>query len=233
MSRSARLLDLLELLRGRRFAVTAEALAGEMDVSVRTIYRDIATLQAQGAPIEGEAGIGYVLKPGFTLPPLMFSVDELEALVLGVSWVADRADANLAAAARRLVSKVGAVLPPALRRELEATTLLAGPSTQLPVDPGVALALRQAVRSQHKVRLVYRDGQDSTSERVVWPFGLGYFDSVLMLMAWCELRGDFRHFRADRMAAAVPLAERYPQGRRALLEAWRIKEGLEPDDVYL
>src|SRR6185369_4862533 len=128
MTRSQRLLDLIQRLRNYRFAVTAETLAHELEVSVRTVYRDIETLQAQGAPIEGEAGVGYVLKPGFVLPPLMFSVDEIEALVLGVSWVADRADATLARAARDLAAKVKAVLPASLRRELEATTLLVGPA---------------------------------------------------------------------------------------------------------
>src|SRR6185369_12256612 len=141
MTRSQRLLDLIQRLRNYRFAVTAETLAHELEVSVRTVYRDIETLQTQGAPIEGEAGVGYVLRPGFLLPPLMFSVEEVEALVLGVSWVSGRADATLAKAARHLVAKVKSVLPAALARELEATTLIVAPSQAVPVNDDLAATL--------------------------------------------------------------------------------------------
>jgi predicted DNA-binding transcriptional regulator YafY len=234
MARSQRLLDLLQRLRTYRYAVTADALATELGVSVRTVYRDIETLQAQGAPIEGEAGVGYVLKPGFVLPPLMFSVEEIEALVLGVSWVADRADPALASAAKNLIAKVKAVLPGPLRQELEATTLIAGPPAgRIPVDHHLAAALRQAIRDQKKMQITYRDDKGQATDRTIWPFALGYFESVLVVLAWCELRHDLRNFRADRIVEWKALADRSPETRSTLLERWRVKEGLAPQDVYL
>ena len=129
MSRAERLLELMQVLRRHRRPVSGAALAREMCVSIRTLYRDIASLQAQGAHIDGEPGMGYVLKPGFMLPPLMFSEEEIEALVLGSRWVADRGDAELAEAARNVLAKIGAVLPADLRNELEGSTLLIGPAT--------------------------------------------------------------------------------------------------------
>ena len=234
MARSERLLQLIQLLRTYRYAVSAEVLARELEVSVRTIYRDIDVLQSQGAPIEGEAGVGYLLRPGFTLPPLMFSVEEIEALVLGVSWVADRADTMLAKSARNLVAKVKAVLPAPLRQELEATTLLVGPAVRPePVDDATAAALRRAIREQTKLKIAYRDDKGKATERTVWPFALGYFDSVLVVLAWCELRSDFRNFRADRITRCESFGQPYPESRTSLLERWRVNEGLEPGDVYL
>jgi predicted DNA-binding transcriptional regulator YafY len=227
MARTDRLLDLLQRLRTYRYAVTADALSRELGVSVRTVYRDIETLQAQGAPIEGEAGVGYVLRPGFTLPPLMFSVEEIEALVLGVSWVADRADQALAGAARNLVAKIKAVLPSPLRQELEATTLLVGPAVQPAAVPdATAAALRKAVRDETKLSLTYRDDKGNATERTVWPFALGYFDSVLVMLAWCELRQDLRSFRADRIVSLQTTGQPYPESRAVLLDRWRTKEGL-------
>jgi len=232
MARSERLLDLIQLLRTYRYAVTGETLARELGVSLRTIYRDIETLQAQGAPIEGEAGVGYILRPGFVLPPLMFSVEEIEALVLGISWVADRTDSSLAKAARNLVAKVKSVLPAALGAELEATTLIVGPAAgRVPVADALAAALRRAIREEKKMRIVYRDEKGAQTERVVWPFGLGYFDSVLVVLAWCELRRDLRNFRADRIAEWEELNQGYPETRSTLLERWRVKEGLAREDL--
>lgn len=227
MSRSERLLDLLQLLRRHRHPVGGAALAAELGISLRTLYRDIATLQAQGAGIDGAPGLGYVLREGFTLPPLMFSVDEIEALVLGSRWVMERGDARLAAAARDLLAKVGAVLPPPLRRELDDNALLAGPGVTLQQDSGQHLAaLREAIRQERRLALDYRDAGGRTSTRTVWPFALGFFDQVQVLVAWCELREDIRHFRTDRIDALQPLAERYPRRRQALLQAWREREGV-------
>jgi len=229
MARSERLLDLLQLLRTYRRAVQAQTLARELGVSVRTIYRDIATLQAQGAPVEGEAGVGYLLRPGFTLPPLMFRVEELEALVLGIGWVADRPDAELAGAARHLLAKVRAVLPGPLAQELESTTLLVGRRGPGPaVDPGLAAGIRRAVRDEKKLTFDYADEAGRRTRRTVWPFGLGYFEDLLVVMAWCELRQDLRHFRADRISAWEVRAEGYPEPKSALLARWRASEGV-PD----
>jgi len=234
VARTERLLDLLQQLRTYRFAVPAQTLAQELGVSLRTIYRDIESLKLQGAPIEGEAGVGYVLKPGFTLPPLMFSIEELEALILGVRWVGSRADTGLAKAARSLISKVRAVVPNALRREWDATTLMVGPpAARSRLEDGLATALRHCVRSETKLTIVYRDEAGRETERTVWPFGLGFFDNALMLLAWCELRNDLRNFVASRIQTWTVTQRPYPDSRSALLERWRIARGLDPADLGL
>lgn len=231
MSRSARLLDLIQVLRRHRRPVSGQALAAELGVSLRTVYRDIATLIAQGAPIEGEAGIGYVLRPGFVLPPLMFTPEELEALVLGFRWVAQRADRPLAEAARNALAKIGAVLPDTLNDGLETTGLLAAPGEPLVSDPAYLTVLRAAVRREHKVVMDYAGGTGEETQRVVWPLALAFFDKALVLAAWCELRQDFRHFRTDRITSLRALDERYPSRRRALLKAWREKEKI-PEHIW-
>ncbi|OGN50083.1 MAG: DNA-binding protein, partial [Caulobacterales bacterium RIFOXYB1_FULL_67_16] len=157
MSRSERLLDLLNALRRRRRPVSGRALAEEMGVSLRTLYRDIASLQAQGATIEGEPGVGYVLKPGFLLPPLMFTPEEVEALVLGSRWVADRADARMREAALGALGRIAAVLPPDLRDEMETSALLVVPGAPFPTDLVDPALLRKAIRTERRLRLCYRD----------------------------------------------------------------------------
>jgi predicted DNA-binding transcriptional regulator YafY len=230
LTRSARLLDLIQTLRRHRHPVTGDALAAQLGISLRTLYRDIATLQSQGARIDGAPGLGYVLREGFMLPPLMFTVEEIEALVLGSRWVSSREDPRLAAAARDALAKIGAVLPPHLRHEMDTTTLMAGRSDAPGLDRDVMALLRQAIRSEHKLRLTYRDLKGATTERTVWPFALGFFDHVQVLVAWCELRGTHRHFRADRVIGAVVLDERAPQRRTALIKAWREQEGVPAAD---
>lgn len=230
MSRSERLLALLQALRRRRRPVSGRVLADELGVSLRTLYRDIASLQGQGAEIEGEAGLGYVLKPGFWLPPLMLSQEEIEALVLGARWVGARTDEGLARAARDAIAKISAVLPPRLREDVEASTLIVAPS-QAPAVAAPDLApIRAAIRSERKLALEYHDAQGSRTERTIWPFGVGYFDEARVVMAWCELRQGFRHFRADRIASFRALEERYPLGRRRLLKDWRLSEGVAPPE---
>jgi len=221
MSRSERLLKLLQVLRRHRRPVSAQALALETEVSVRTLYRDISSLRAQGAEIDGEPGVGYVLRPGFVLPPLMFGSAEIEALMLGLRWVADRGDAALAAGARDAAARVAAVLPGALRRELETSALLVGSRARSSVDAVGFELLRTAIRSGQKMRLVYRDKHDATSERVVWPFALVYFDEARVLAAWCELREGFRNFRADRIAGMELLDAAAPRSPAAMLNEWR------------
>ncbi|MCJ2094979.1 YafY family transcriptional regulator [Methylobacterium sp. J-072] len=226
MSRSERLFDLLHVLRRHRRPVSGRVLAEEIGVSLRTLYRDIASLQAMGASIAGEPGIGYVLKPGFLLPPLMFSAEEIEALVLGSRWVADRADDRLSGAARSALARIGAVLPDDLRETFEIAALLVGPGTPAApeaVDPAL---LRKAIRTERKLALRYRDGTGAASERIVWPFALAFFDAARILLGWCELRQGFRHFRTDRIAAAELLDTRYPKRRQALLKDWRHGEGI-------
>lgn len=224
MSRSARLLALLQALRRRRQPVAAAALARELGVSLRTIYRDVATLTAQGAPIEGEAGLGYVLKSGFFLPPLMFDEDELDAIILGLRFVARRGDEALGAAAEDALAKIAAMLPPAKEDAARANGLLAGLNAKGD-RPHLAL-VRQAIRAEKKLRLCYIDKNGRSSARVVWPVALGFFDAAEVLAAWCEARSDFRHFRLDRIVSAEPLGIPYPRRRRILLAEWRLQEDL-------
>jgi predicted DNA-binding transcriptional regulator YafY len=225
MSRSERLLDLIQCLRRHRRPVSGRTLADELGISIRTLYRDIATLQGQGAPIEGEAGLGYVLKPGFMLPPLMFTDEEIEAIVLGSRWVAKQPDRRLSAAAANALAKIAAVLPDDLREDLDASTLLVGPPMTAieGIDLGV---VRQAIRNERKLGFLYRDAGGAGSERVVWPFALGFFDKVRVVVAWCETRQDFRHFRADRMSDLNAMDIRYPRRRQALLKEWRMIDTL-------
>lgn len=175
MSRSERLFDLLQALRRHRRPVSGKALADEMGVSLRTLYRDIASLQAQGATIEGEPGVGYVLKPGFLLPPLMFPPEEIEALVLGSRWVAERADDRLGEAARSALARIAAILPADLRDELDASALLVASGGARPVHAVDPALLRKAIRVEHKVSLAYRDAAGAPSQRIVWPFALAFF----------------------------------------------------------
>ena len=227
MSRAQRLLDLVQELRRHRRPVSGRKLAAELGVSIGTLYRDIVTLQGQGAPIEGEPGLGYILKPGFMLPPLMFSEEEIEALVLGSRWVADRADPALALAARDAMAKIVAVLPADLTRRVEDAALILGPGKMLVDAPQLDLAaIRKAIRAERRASIGYGDAEGRTSERIVWPLALSFFDQVRVLVAWCELRQDFRHFRTDRLMRFEALESRYPQRRQALLKAWREKEGI-------
>lgn len=228
MSRAQRLLDLLQLLRNHRYPVTAQQLASQLNISTRTLYRDIATLQQQGAEIVGEAGLGYVLRAGYTLPPLMFSAQELSALVLGSRWVAKRTDPQLAAAAETALSKIAGVLPAALRQQLDLSALLVGPGTVAHhVLPELA-SLRDAIERQFIVQLDYQDAEQSSSSRRVWPLAIAWFDQVQMLAAWCELREDFRHFRFDRITRLEISDQRFLQNRARLLKAWREKNNI-PD----
>ncbi len=227
--RSQRLLDLIQLLRRHRRPVTGAVLAGELGVSLRTLYRDIATLQAQGARIDGEPGVGYVLRPGFMLPPLMFSEDEIAALVLGSRWVADRADTPLGVAARDALAKIAAVLPPDLRDDLDASTLIIGPGPVIAAGDIELATIRQAIRAERKLAIAYRDGHAADSRRTIWPFALAFFDRVRVVVAWCELRQAFRHFRTDRISALTLTDTRYPRRRQVLLREWRVAEGIAAD----
>lgn len=228
MSRTERLLDLLQALRRRRRPVAAARLAAELGVSERTIYRDIATLVGQGAAIEGEAGLGYVLRPGFVLPPLMFSDEEIEALVLGLRFVALRGDASLRVAAADVLAKVTDVLPAALREKADDSGLLAAPMA--PAPQADLSGLRRAIRTERRLHIAYADADGRASTRTIWPIALAYFERTRILAAWCETRQDFRHFRTDRILRADLGSETYPRRRRVLLAEWRQREGLAAQD---
>ncbi|MGF6562439.1 putative DNA-binding transcriptional regulator YafY [Erwinia aphidicola] len=227
MSRAQRLLDLLQILRNHRFPVTAQHLASQLSVSCRTLYRDIATLQQQGANIVGEAGLGYVLRPGFTLPPLMFSEQEIAALVLGSRWVARRADSELSTAAHSALSKIADVLPDSLRTKLELSALMVGPASSASIIALDVAALRRAIDQQSIILIDYLDLQGVASQRTLWPIAIGFFDQVQLLAAWCELRQDFRHFRLDRIVKMQITSQRYHRSRTLLVKQWRTQQGIE------
>jgi predicted DNA-binding transcriptional regulator YafY len=233
VSRANRLLSLLQSLRARSLPVTAAVLAEELGVSERTLYRDVATLIGQGAPIQGEAGLGYVLRPGLFLPPLMLTEDESEAVVLGLRYVEQRGDAVLGEAARSALAKIAAVLSPQALEAVRNPIALPGPSgwgfPENVVGIGV---LRAAIRGQAKLRLDYADAKGVRTDRVVWPIALGFLDEARVLVAWCELRQDYRTFRTDRIAEAVDVGARYPGRRAALLKVWRVQAGLEADEAF-
>ena len=229
MSRSERLFDLLRVLRQRRRPVSGKVLAEETGVSIRTLYRDIASLQSLGAVIEGEPGVGYILRPGFLLPPLMFTPEEIEAMVLGSRWVAERADERLRNAALSALARIATVLPSDLRANLDASAMLIGPGAAIPADTVDLSLLRKVIRTERKLALIYRDGNGVASQRIIWPFALSFFDSVRVLLGWCELRQGFRHFRTDRIVTATPVEARYPRRRQVLLKDWRESEGIRKE----
>ncbi len=224
MSRAQRLLDLIQVLRRHRHPVSGATLAEATGVSLRTLYRDIELLKAEGAHIDGEAGVGYVLRPGFMLPPLMFSEEEIEALVLGSRWVHQRADRVLADAAANVLAKVGAVLPKDLRETLDDSGLLIGSGDPIAAGDAQLPKIRQAIRTERKIGLSYRDTNGTDSKRTIWPFALSFFEKVRVVVAWCELREDYRHFRTDRIVTLNMTERRYPRRRQAMLKEWRERE---------
>jgi predicted DNA-binding transcriptional regulator YafY len=220
MSRSARLLRLLQAMRGRHQPVTAARLAEVLEVSERTIYRDVADLMAQGAPIDGEAGVGYILRPGLFLPPLMLSEDEIEAVMLGLRYVDQRGDDVLQAAASVALTKISAVLSPQAQIQMTNPISLPGPPRTFPQNATSLKDLRTAIRNRVRLDIRYVDQQERRTERIVWPIQLGFMDQARVLCAWCELRQDFRTFRTDRIVAITSL-DRYPAQRADLVRRLR------------
>ncbi len=208
MRRADRLFQIVQMLRRRRLT-TAAQLAERLEVSERTVYRDIRDLSGSGVPILGEAGVGYRLGKDFDLPPLMFSGEEVQALVLGARMVESWGDSELRQAARSVLTKVEAVLPPSKRQQLHDTALF---SLSFRVSPEVRAnvgALRKAIDARTKIRLDYKDREGVASGRVVCPLGLYFWGNVWTLGAWCELREDFRNFRLDRIEKATSTNEKF------------------------
>ena len=221
MSRTNRFFELISALRARRTPVTASHLAGELGVSLRTVYRDIETLRSLGAPVEGQAGVGFRLKDGFFLPEFAFSPDETDALILGLGWVRQRADPALAQAGERALAKILSANDKSFSASHDPTGLITAASRPELIDPPQVAQLRDAIRRQRKVAISYEDAQGSRSERVIWPIAVVYFDDVRVLAAWCEQRSDFRHFRVDRVGVRTTLEDRYPGRRHTLMAQWR------------
>jgi predicted DNA-binding transcriptional regulator YafY len=221
MRRADRLFRIIQVLRRKRRPATAAEIAEELEASPRTIYRDIAQLMADRVPIRGEAGIGYVLEGGFDMPPLMLTADEIEAAMLGAQWVMGRGDAALKQAASDLVAKIGAVIPEHLRPVLLEPAGAAPPAfPDAPVDVIDMSRVRAAIRTQGKIRLTYRDEKGVETARVVWPIAVSYWERVRLIVAWCELRRAFRHFRTDRIVVSEFLPTRYTTPRARLKAQW-------------
>ncbi|SKA31898.1 WYL domain-containing protein [Enhydrobacter aerosaccus] len=222
MRRADRLFQIIQILRrASRRPVTADAIARELETSKRTVYRDIADLIGQRVPIRGEAGTGYQLDKGYDMPPLMLTADEIEAAVLGAQWVAGRADPVLARAAEDLIAKIAATVPERLRPYVMEPASRAPPAWGIPPD-GLDLARTRAqIHAGRKMLLHYRDEQGRSSRRTVWPVAVGYFQAVRLLIAWCELRRDFRSFRTDRIEEAHFPEEKFPERPAVLRAKWR------------
>lgn len=225
MRRADRLFQTVQLIRGRRLS-TAQWLAGRLQVSTRTVYRDVADLQAQGVPIDGEAGVGYRMRAGFDLPPLMFTTGEAQALVAAIRLAQSRLDGPLAASAESALSKMLAVLPPATRAAAERLAVYAPP---VGPDAGTRArleTLRLATEARRKLRLQYLDLQGQASARTVRPLGSFFWGQVWTLAAWCEQRQAFRSFRVDRIGAITVLDERFrDEPGRSLADLLRQQAG--------
>ena len=221
MDKTERLFSVMDALRRHRRPVTAAALAEEQGVSVRTLYRDIQTLIGLGAPIDGEAGIGYMLRPGFFLPPLMFSPEELEALVLGARWVEQRPDSDLASAAKNALGKIATASPDDLRDRINNTGLYPV-KTWWDETGGKPLlgVLREAIREERVVRIGYADESGRTTERAIWPIAMAFYEQKEVVVAWCTMREDFRNFRTDRIVAAEVIDGRFGKRRAVLSREW-------------
>ncbi len=199
MRRADRLFKIVEFLKSRRRAVTAKIIAEEFEVNIRTVYRDIADLQLSGVPVIGEAGVGYMLNQDYIVRPLMFDIEEIEALVLGAQMVKSWADPALAKAARQSLNKITAIVPKERRSDMEDTALFSLPSqakTEITID---STALRHAIRLKKLVKFDYDKESKHRSSRHVRPLALAFFGPVWLLLGWCESRKDFRNFRLDRM----------------------------------
>jgi predicted DNA-binding transcriptional regulator YafY len=206
-----RLFRLLDLMRLRATPVTAQALAAELGVSVRSIYRDIADLQSMGAPIRGEGGIGYIMERGYFLPPLSFEPDELDAVVLGLRLVAERSTPALNRAAQRAAAKIASSIGEANKREIIDRPLEAGPSRAAAAvrDPAIFASLRKAIATNEVLKVSYQNAAGINSTRIARPLGLTVFDETWLFTIWCETAENFRHLRLDRIQSVEPLERRF------------------------
>ena len=202
MRKASRLFEIIQILRLAGAPVTAAQIAEELEVTPRSIYRDIAALQAMRVPIEGGRGVGYIMRPGFDLPPLMFSIEETEAIVLALALLERTPDVALKDAAHRVRHKIAGAVPPPLRQALEANALYAWGGMAVP--PAIDLAtVRQAIRDERKLHIDYRDEQGRATSRTIRPVALIYYSETANIVAWCELRQDIRNFRTDRVTASA------------------------------
>ena len=219
MSRSIRLLNLLQILREQRYPITAQQLSEQLEISVRSIYRDIESLREQGVNIEGSAGLGFQLKENFLLPPMSLNETEVEAVYLALQWVKSIPDQALKQASHSVLSKLKAVLP-TRKQEFLNDTYLKSIHYWLEVDEHIVEQVRLAIRLQVKIQIDYVDEQQQISQRQLWLFALGYFNDKMLLAAWCELREDFRNFRLDRIQKLQLTEQHYSPFKRHLFQQW-------------
>ena len=231
MRRADRLFLIIHALRGRRTALPARRLAETLGISLRTVYRDVADLQLSGVPIEGEAGVGYVLRKGADIPPLMFSADELEALVVGTRFVRAFAGARLARNAQAALLKIDAVLPAELRARSERSRIFAPVGSRIETS-GVIDRLHAAVIQHEVLHLTYSDKAGSGSERDVEPLCLAFWGGAWTLGAWCRLRRDFRNFRPDRMTQFAATGETFVETTERGLAAYLRAVGTNPEAAF-
>lgn len=209
MRRADRLFDIIQTLRAATRPLTAGALAARLEVTPRTIYRDMAALQARRVPIEGAPGVGYVLRRGYDLPPLTFTIEEIEAIAVGVRMVRRLRDEELRTAAENVLSKLTVALPEAMRQSLAAPQIWVSEGSA-PQPAGIDPAdVRSAIRASRKLRIHYVDESGGRTRRTIWPIAMVYYVDVTLVAAWCELRADFRHFRIDRIESVAVLDERF------------------------
>ncbi len=219
MRRTDRLFEIIQILRSESRVITAAEIAARLEVSTRTIYRDIQTLQAMRTPIEGEAGIGYLMRQGYDLPALNFSTDEIEAIVVGLSLVAQTGDRGLQKAARQVSHKIDAI-----RGSLESLQVSdRGALVPAAVDPDM---IRRAIREEQKLDIRYRDESERDSSRQVRPLAIIYYVHAMLMVAWCELRNDFRHFRVDRMLSCAETGNFFKGRGDDLREQWKMLEAV-------
>jgi predicted DNA-binding transcriptional regulator YafY len=234
MQQASRQNHILEILRRHRQPTTAAFFADALGVTIRTIYRDIASMMADNVPIISETGVGYVLEAGYDLPPLMFSVEELEALMLGADMVQKRGDDALVQAAQRAMAKIAFALPSKLKDQANNMALQVVPVPILAPDVIDLVDIRTALRKERKIRIAYRDESGTLTQRIIWPVVLGYFEQKRVLVAWCETRSAFRHFRSDRIQSVMLMPEDMPHKRKTLERSWRddmnsLRKSSEPE----
>ncbi len=226
MSRSLRMYEIIQLLRSASAPLTALAISETLGVSKRTTYRDIAALQSMRVPIDGEAGIGYIMRPGFNLPPLAFSTVEIEAIVVGLALLRRTGDTGLQHAARQVAKKISDVLPDEGKAHFGKETLHVSGWNDIPFSTIEINCLRRAIRDEEKLQLVYIDAEQNHTRRIILPLAILYYIDVIILTTWCELRSDFRHFRIDRLQEFEPTGGFFKGKGDRLRKTWHQRHDL-------
>jgi len=233
MRRADRLFDIIQALRSASVPLTAAQLAGQLEVTARTIYRDIASLQASRVPIEGAAGLGYVLRQGFDLPPLMFTRDEVEAILIGAHLIKRTGDPGLQAAAQAVLSKISVALPAHLKDHLDLAPIYVSPAGAVVPQQADLDEIRVAIRDRRKIRLSYIDVDGNATDRVIKPLAIAYFVEATLLCGWCELRQGQRNFRLDRIKDMALLPDSFAEEHPRLMREWLALTQRRPEGTSL